>query len=49
MSKYISISELFLIKSYFRFLKGLNLKIGYTLKLLTWRIGGREPRGAFKC
>lgn len=47
MSKYTSISEPFLIKSYFRFLQSLNLKIGYILKLLIWRMGEMGPKRAF--
>ena len=44
LSKYISASEPFLIKSYFRFLQSLNLKIGYILKLLLWRAGEMGPK-----
>ena len=44
LSKYIRASEPFLIKSYFRFLQSLNLKIGYILKLLIWRAGEMGPK-----
>lgn len=44
LSKYISASEPFLIKSYFRFLQSLNLKIVYILKLLLWRAGETGPK-----